>query len=149
MITSEQIKKLREETGASVMDCKKALEQAQGDEAKAREFLSKRGAEMAEKKSERKTNSGLVESYIHANGKIGALLALNCETDFVARNENFKALAHEICLQIAAVGAQNIEELLAQPYLKNPDKTIKDLIGDTVGKLGENIKIGQFTRFEL
>lgn len=149
MITPEQIKKLREESGASVMDCKKALEQAAGDQAKAKEFLSKRGAEMAEKKAERKTNSGLIESYIHANGKIGVLLSLSCETDFVARNENFKALAHEICLQIAAVGAQTPEELFSQPYLKNPEKTIKDLIGDTVGKLGENIKIGQFIRFEI
>lgn len=149
MITPEQIKKLREESGASVMDCKKALEEANGDEAKAKELLSKRGAEMAEKKSERKTNSGLVESYVHANGKIGVLLTLYCETDFVARNENFKALAHDICLQIAAVGAATPEELLIQPYLKNPDKTIKDLIGDTVGKLGENIKIGQFVRLEI
>ena len=149
MITSEQIKKLREASGTSVMDCKKALEEAGGDEAKAREFLSKRGAEMAAKKSERQTNSGLVDSYIHANGKIGVLLELYCETDFVARNENFKALAHEICLQIAAVGAQNIEELLAQPYLKNPAKTVKDLINDAVGKLGENIKVGKFIRFEI
>lgn len=132
-----------------MMDCKKALEEAGGDETKAREFLSKRGAEMAEKKSERQTNSGLVESYIHANQKMGALLELYCETDFVARNENFKALAHEICLQVAAVGAQTTEELLAQPYLKNPEKTIKDLITDTVGKLGENIKIGKFVRFEI
>lgn len=132
-----------------MMDCKKALEEANGEEAKAREFLSKRGAELAEKKAERKTNSGLVESYIHANQKIGALLELYCETDFVARNENFKVLAHEICLQIAAVGAQTPEELLSQPYLKNPEKTIKDLINDTVGKLGENIKIGKFTRFEI
>lgn len=149
MISADQIKKLREATGASMMDCKKALEEAGGDETKAREFLSKRGAEMAEKKSERQTNSGLVESYIHANQKMGALLELYCETDFVARNENFKALAHEICLQVAAVGAQTTEELLAQPYLKNPEKTIKDLITDTVGKLGENIKIGKFVRFEI
>lgn len=149
MITSDQIKKLREESGASVMDCKKALEEAQGDEARAREFLSKRGAELAVKKAERQTNSGIVESYIHANGKIGVLLELLCETDFVARNENFKALAHELCLQIAAVGAPDVEELLAQPYLKNPGKTVKDLISDAVGKLGENIKVGKFVRFEL
>jgi len=149
MVSAEQIKKLREESGASMMDCKKALEQAGGDEARARELLSKRGAELAEKKAERKTNSGIVESYIHANQKIGAILELYCETDFVARNENLKALAHEICLQITAVGAQTPEELLSQPYLKNPAKTIKDLISDAVGKLGENIKVGKFVRFEL
>lgn len=149
MISAEQIKKLREATGASMMDCKKALEEAKGDEELAKKFLAKRGAELAEKKSERQTKSGLVDSYIHANGKIGALLELYCETDFVARNENFKALAHEICLQIAAVGAQTTEELLSQPYLKNPEKTIQDLITDSVGRLGENIKIGKFVRFEL
>ncbi|MBU2037092.1 translation elongation factor Ts [Patescibacteria group bacterium] len=149
MVSAEQIKKLREEMGASMMDCKKALEEAGGDEARARDLLSKRGVELAEKKAERQTNSGIIESYIHANQKIGALVALYCETDFVARNENFKALAHEICLQIAANGAQTPEELLNQPYLKNPEKTIKDLISDAVGKLGENIKVGKFVRFEL
>ena len=149
MISSDQIKKLRETTGASVMDCKKALEEAGGDENRAMEFLAKRGAELAAKKSERKTNSGIVDSYIHANQKIGVLLVLLCETDFVARNENFKALAHEICLQIAAVGAQTPEELLNQPFLKNPEKTIKDMISDSIGKLGENIKVEKFVRFEL
>jgi len=149
MISSDQIKKLREETGASVMDCKKALEKAGGDATRAKEFLAKRGAELAAKKSERKTASGIVESYIHANQKIGVLLELYCETDFVARNENFKVLAHEICLQIAAVGAQTNEELLSQPYLKNLDKAVQDLIYDAIGKLGENIKIGKFVRFEL
>lgn len=146
MVLSEQIKKLRQETGASVMDCKKALEQAGGD---ARNFLAKRGAEIADKKAERQTKSGLVDAYIHANQKIGALLELYCETDFVARNENFKALAHEICLQIAAASPQNNEELLGQPCLKNPVKTIQDLINDSIGKLGENIKVGKFVRFEL
>ena len=149
MISSEQIKKLREDTGASVMDCKKALDQARGDETRAKEFLAKRGAELAAKKSERQTASGIVDSYIHANQKIGVLLELFCETDFVARNENFKALAHEICLQIAAVGAPTPAELANQPYLKNPEKTVKDLISDAVGKLGENIKVGKFVRFEL
>lgn len=149
MISSEAIKKLRQETGASVMDCKKALEEAGGDEAAAKDFLAKRGAEMADKKAGRQTKSGLIHSYVHANEKIGALLELSCETDFVARNENFKVLAHEICLQIAAANPQSDDELLAQAYLKNPDKSIQDLINDSVGKLGENIKVGKFIRFEV
>ncbi len=146
MISAEAVKKLRQETGASIMDCKKALEQAGGD---AKNFLAKRGAAIADKKAERQTKSGLVDAYIHANQKIGALLELYCETDFVARNENFKALAHEICLQIAAASPQNNKELLGQPCLKNPAKTIQDLINDSIGKLGENIKVGKFVRFEL
>ncbi len=149
MISPEQIKKLREDTSASIMDCKKALEEADGDETIARNFLAKRGAAMADKKAERQTRSGLIHSYIHANQKIGALLELCCETDFVARNENFKVLAHEICLQIAAANPQNNEELLAQPCLRNPDKNIQGLINDSIGKLGENIKVGKFIRFEL
>ena len=149
MVSSEQIKKLREATGASMMDCKKALEEAQGDETRARELLSKRGAEMAEKKSERQTKSGIVNAYVHANQRIGVLLELYCETDFVARNENFKNLAHEICLHIAAVAPQSNEELLAQPFIKDPAKTVQNIITDAVGKLGENIKLGKFSRFEI
>ena len=149
MISTEQIKKLREETGVSVMDCKKALEETGGDEARAKEILAKRAGDMADKKAERQTKSGMIDSYIHANQKIGALLELYCETDFVARNANFKALAHDICLQIAAANPQNNEELLAQPCLKNSDKTIQELIHEAIGKLGENIKIGKFIRFEL
>lgn len=149
MISAEAVKKLREATGASMMDCKKALEEARGDEAKAREFLSKRGAEMAEKKAERQTKSGLINAYVHANQKIGVLLEMYCETDFVARNENFKNLAHEICLHIAAVTPQSNEELLAQPFIKDPAKTVQNVITDAVGKLGENIKLGKFSRFEI
>ncbi|MDD2753021.1 MAG: translation elongation factor Ts [Candidatus Portnoybacteria bacterium] len=149
MVLSEQVKKLREATGASMMDCKKALEEAQGDETRARELLSKRGAEMAEKKSERQTKSGIVNAYVHANQRIGVLLELYCETDFVARNENFKNLAHEICLHIAAVAPQSNEELLSQPFIKDPAKTVQNIITDAVGKLGENIKLGKFSRFEI
>ncbi|MDD4902766.1 MAG: elongation factor Ts, partial [Patescibacteria group bacterium] len=120
-----------------------------GDEPRARELLSKRGAEMAEKKSERQTKSGIVNAYVHANQRIGVLLELYCETDFVARNENFKDLAHEICLHIAAVAPQSNEELLAQPFIKDSAKTVQNVITDAVGKLGENIKLGKFSRFEI
>jgi len=143
------VKKLREKTGFSVIECKKALEGTGGDEAAAEEVLQKRGAEIAEKKSERQTKSGLISSYIHSNQKIGVLLQLDCETDFVAKNESFKELSHNICLHLAAVGAQNNEELLSQPFVMNPEKTIQDLINETVGRLGENIKLNRFVRFDL
>jgi len=149
MISAEAVKKLREKTGFSVIECKKALEGTGGDEAAAEEILQKRGAEIAEKKSERQTKSGLISSYIHSNQKIGVLLQLDCETDFVAKNENFKELSHNICLHLAAIGAQSNEELLAQPFVMNPEKTIQDLINETVGRLGENIKLNRFVRFDL
>lgn len=149
MITAENVKNLRDKTGASMIECKKALEEAAGDEPKALEILGKRGAAMAEKKAERQIKAGIVDSYIHSNGKIGVLLELGCETDFVARNENFKNLAHELCLQVSAVNPQGIEDLLAGPFIKNSEQTVQNLINEAIGKLGENIKIGRFTRFEL
>ena len=149
MISAENIKKLRDETGASMIECKKALEESQGDIAGAIANLNKRGAAIAEKKSERQIKSGIIDSYIHSNQKIGVLLELGCETDFVARNENFKNLAHELCLQISALNPSGIQELLLQPYVKNPEKTVQDLLSETIAKLGENIKIGQFSRFEI
>jgi elongation factor Ts len=149
MISTETVKKLREKTGFSVIECKKALEGTGGDEAAAEEILRKRGAEIAEKKSERQTKSGLISSYIHSNQKIGVLLQLDCETDFVAKNENFVELSHNICLHLAAVGAQSNEELLSQPFIKDPEKTIQNLINETVGRLGENIQLNRFVRFDL
>jgi len=149
MVTSEQIKKIREKTGHSVIECKNALEKADGDEKKTLKILEKKGKEKANKKSERETKQGLIEAYIHNNGKIGVILELNCETDFVARNEKFKELAHEISMHIAAMDTQDLEELLSQPFIKNQEKTIKDLITEAVAKLGENIKIGKFSRLEI
>ncbi|MBU1102363.1 translation elongation factor Ts [Patescibacteria group bacterium] len=149
MISAEAVKNLRAKTGASIIECKKALEEAEGEEQKALEILGRRGAAMAEKKAERQIKAGLVDSYIHTNGKIGVLLELGCETDFVARNENFKNLAHELCLQISATNPQNVEELLAQPFVKNPEQTAQDLTNEAVGKLGENIKVIKFVRFEI
>ena len=132
-----------------MVECKKALEQAQGDEAKALEFLSVSSAQLAAKKSERQIKAGLIDSYVHANQKVGVLLEIGCETDFVARNEIFKNLSHEICLQISAMNPQSVEELLSQPFIKDPQKTVQDLINETVGKLGENIKVGRFIRFDI
>ncbi len=149
MISAEKVKELRIKTGASMMECKKALEEAGGDQIRAEEILKDQGAIMAQKKAEREIKSGLIDAYIHANQKIGVLLELGCETDFVARNEIFKELAHDICLHISATNPQSIEELLAQPFIKNPEQTVRDLINSAISKIGENIKIGKFIRFAI
>jgi elongation factor Ts len=148
-IDIESVKKLREETSASVADVKKALEESNGDFDKAVEWLKKRGIERAEKKAERETNQGIVESYIHGNGKVGVLVALLCETDFVARTEEFRALAHEIALQISAMNPKDVKELMAQEYIRDPKLKMEELVKQTIGKLGENIQIREFSRIEL
>jgi elongation factor Ts len=143
------IKQLREEAQVSIADCTKALTEAKGDFEKAIELLKKRGIERAEKKADRETAQGLIESYIHQNGKVGVLLEILCETDFVARTEDFKRLAHEIAMQIAAMNPKDVEALLKQEYIRDGSVTIENLIKQTIGKLGENIVIKQFTRFEI
>lgn len=148
-VNLEVIKKLRAETSAGVADVMKALEEASGDFNKARELLKKRGAEIAEKKAERQTFEGIIDSYVHSNGKVGVLLSLLCETDFVARTEQFRNLAHEISMQIAAMEPRNVDILLKQEYIRDNSITIEQLIKQTIGKLGENIKVKEFTRFEL
>ncbi|MFH1671628.1 MAG: translation elongation factor Ts [Candidatus Portnoybacteria bacterium] len=149
MISTEQIKNLRQKTNLSVMECKSALSEAKGDEKKALQILSKKGAEKAIKKSEREAKQGLVESYIHNNGKIGVILELNCETDFVARNEDFKKLAHDLTMHIAALEPKDEKELLKQPFIKDESKIVGDLITEAIAKLGENIKVGKFVRLEI
>lgn len=143
------IKQLREETSCSIADCKKALEQSNGDYKKALEWLKKRGAEIAEKKAERETAQGIVESYVHGGGKVGVLLVLLCETDFVARTDEFKSLAHEIALQISAMEPKDVPSLLKQEYIRDPKLTIEDLIKQTIGKIGENIQVREFSRLEI
>ena len=145
----EKIKKLREETGLSMAEIKKALDAAGGDEIKAMEQLNQLGASMAAKKGEREVKEGLVHGYVHSNGKAGAMLEILCETDFVARNEDFKSLAHDIALHITAMKPETNEELLAQPFVKDPSVTIKDLINQAIAKLGENIQLGKFHTFEV
>ncbi len=149
MVSAQAVKNLRAKTGLSVIECKKALEEAGGEEQKALEILKQKSLEKAEKKAERQIKAGMVDAYIHVNQKIGVLLELGCETDFVARNENFKALSHDLCLHLAASNPQNIEEFLSQPFVKNPEQTIQDLINEYIAKLGENIKVSRFVRFEL
>jgi len=144
----EKIKELREKTGAGVMDVKKALDEAGGDVKKAEEILLKRGAMIAEKKADRATSNGLIDSYVHL-GKIGVLVEVNCETDFVARNEDFKKFVHEISLQVAQSESESIDQLLAEEYFREAGKTIDDLLKELIGKIGENIKVKRFTKFTL
>lgn len=145
----DTIKELRERTGLSFAEIKKALDEADGDTDKAMAVLQERGVAIAEKKSSRSADQGVVEAYIHSNRKIGAVVVLNCETDFVAKNEEFINLAHEIAMQIASMNPKDSEELLAQSYIKDPNVTIKDLINQAVAKLGENIRVSNFSRFQL
>lgn len=149
MITIAQIKKLREKTGAGIMECRRALGETKGDAKKAEELLAKWGVEKAEKKEGRETKAGLVESYIHAGGKVGVLVELLCETDFVARTEEFKNLVHELCLQVASMNPKDVKTLLQQEYIRDPGLTIEKLVKQVIGKLGENITIARFIRFQL
>jgi len=191
-ITASMVGELRARTGAGLMDCKKALSEAAGDEEAAIAILKKKGVATAAKKAGRDASEGLIESYIHLGGKVGVLLELNCESDFVAKNDAFKQLAKDICMHIAASGpicvgradvpadvlekerevaasqaegkpAQAIEKivegklnkyisqiaLLEQPYVKNPDQTIQELLTDQIQKIGENIQVKRFSRFQV
>lgn len=193
-ISAQQVKELRDKTGAGMMDCKRALEEANGDMEKAVDVLRKKGVAKAEKKSSRAANEGLITSYIHPGGRIGVLLEINCETDFVAKTDDFQNLANDIAMQIAAMSPlalsrddvdetviekekdiykeQALQEgkpehivdkiingrlekfysqvtLLEQPFVKDTDKSVSELITEAVAKLGENIAVSRFVRYEL
>ena len=144
-----RVKKLREEMGLGIMEIKAALEEAEGDEKKAKEILKAQGFKKAEKRAERETHQGLVSTYTHTTGKIGVMVELLCETDFVAKNEQFVTVAHDICLQVAATNPETAEELLEQDFIKDPGVKIKDLVTALNAKFGENIKLGRLERFEI
>ena len=148
MVNIDDLKKLREETGAGVSDCRQALEDAGGDYAKAKKLVTDRSIEKASKKADRETGSGLVTSYVHG-GKVGVLVELRCETDFVARTDDYQHLAHEVALQIAAMNPKDVKALLASEYIRDPKLTIESFVKKTIGKLGENISISRFTRMSL
>ncbi len=163
-VSTASIKELREQCGAGVMDCRNALIQAQGDIEKALEALKEQGFRKAAKKAERATTQGLIEAYIHTGGRIGAMIELNCETDFVARTDEFKELAHNLAMQVAAMCPQYISKeevppdteaevdtvcLLQQPYIKDLSLSVQDVIVQTIAKTGENIRVRRFARFEL
>lgn len=194
MTLINKIKQLREETDVSIIECKQAIEEANGDLTKAKEILRKKGKELAGKKISRETKEGIIESYIHSNKKIGVMIEVHCESDFAAQSQDFQKLAHEICLQIAATNPLFLDEkdileefldkekriyqeqfkklgkpqkvitqiiegklkkykesisLLSQPWIKDETKTIKDLINEYITKLGENIVIKRFIRYEI
>lgn len=144
----EDLKKLREETGAGIADCKEALSESKGDYQKAKEIIKQKGFDKAAKKADREVKAGLVEVYSHA-GKVGVVVEVLCETDFVAKTEDFKTLAHELALQIASMNPENNEELLKQDYVRDPSQTIEALVKAAIGKLGENIQVGKFARITL
>jgi len=163
-VSVELIKELREQCGAGVMECRNALLEVGGDINKALVILKEKGIQKAQKKAGRATAQGLVEAYVHPGGRIGALIEVNCETDFVARTDEFKELAHELAMQVAALAPQYIDAgeipegsgedpqsacLLQQPYIRDPGKTVQELITEIIAKVGENIRVGRFARFEL
>jgi len=192
IITTQMVGDLREKTGAGMLDCKKALTEANGNVEEAIVILRKKGVASAAKKAERATREGLIESYIHVGGKVGVMVEVNCETDFVARNDEFKAFCRDLCLQIAAanptfVRREDVPEadvakereiataqvqgkppaalqriiegklekyystvcLLDQPFVKQPEKTVKDILTEKVAKIGENIQVRRFIRYQL
>jgi elongation factor Ts len=194
MVTAEMVKALREKTGAGIMDCKRALAETNGDMEKAIEYLREKGLAAAAKKATRTASEGIIDSYIHLGGKVGVLVEVNCETDFVAKTAEFKDLVHNIAMQIAAMNPLYIDKgdvpvetldkerqiaraqaanegkpehlldriadgrlerylkdscLLMQAYIKDGDKTVRDLITDAVAKIGENIQIGRFVRYAV
>ena len=163
-ITAAMVKELRNQSGAGIMQCRKALMESDGDNGKALEILKQQSLFKAAKKAERPTAEGLIEAYIHTAGRVGAMVELNCETDFVARTDEFKQLAHHMAMQVAAMNPKFITEeeykpeteeepqnacLLLQADIKEPDKTIKEIITETIARTGENIKVSRFIRFEL
>ncbi len=147
--SATDIKKLREETGAGVMECKTALTDADGDYKKALVLIKERGLLKAEKKSDRETKEGVVVAYVHANNKVAALVELQCETDFVARNDEFVALAKNIAMQVAAMNPTDVSELLAQEYIRDESQTVESLVKQLSGKVGENMTVAKFSRIEL
>jgi elongation factor Ts len=175
VVTANQVKELREKSGAGIMECKRALEQVEGDIARAVDLLKQQGLAKADKKTGRAASQGLIEPYIHGAGRIGSIIEVNCETDFVARTPEFRELAHDLAMQVAATSPTyvSIDEvpstawgdlekehgdrekaaaaavLLEQPFIKDPKLTIRDLVRERIGKLGENIVVRRFARFEV
>lgn len=148
MVDTKLIKQLREKTSAGIADCREALEEAGGDLKKAEEVLKKKGFEKAAKKGDRETGQGTVESYVHG-GRIGVLVELQCETDFVGRTDEFKALAHELCLQVSSMNPKDAKALLEQDYIRDPGKKVGDLVTEAITKMGENITVGRISRIEI
>ncbi len=155
MIDIKLIKQLRSQTSAGISDCREALEETNGDLDKAKKHLLKKSLKKADKKANREIKAGLIFSYIHGattsnpGGRVGSLVEIGCETDFVAKTKDFQNLCKEIAMQVASMNPENVKELLKQPYIRDSQKSIQDLIKETVGKLGENIQINRIQRFAV
>ena len=145
----DQIKKLRKETGAGIMDAKKALEESKGNLKKAKTLITKKGLAKAEKKANRETGSGIIHTYVHHNALSGAMIELQCETDFVASNKEFINLAKELAMQVNSMNPGDAKEFLNQEYIRDSKLTVEELIKGVSGKLGENIKLKRFIRYSL
>ncbi len=148
-ITATDIKALRDRTGAGMMDCKRALEDAGGDMDKGEELVKARGLAKAEKKSDRETKEGYIASYVHTNNKIASMVEILCETDFVARNPEFQTMAREVAMQVVSMDPKTVDELLAQEYLRNPSITIETLVKQLSGKIGEKFVVSRFVRYAV
>ena len=148
-ISMDQIKKLRSDTGAGVMDAKKALEESKGDIKKAKAWITKKGLAKAERKASRETGSGIIHSYVHHNALSGAMVELQCETDFVASNEEFVYLAKELAMQVNSMNPTSVKDFLSQEYIRDSKLTVEKLIKGVSGKLGENIQLKRFVRYSL
>jgi len=148
-IDPKDVQRLRSESGAGVMDCKRALEETGGDYAKALALIKERGIQSVAKKSEREAKEGVIASYVHSNRRVGALVELASETDFVSRGEDFQKLALEIAMQVAAMEPASVDDLLEQPYIRDASKKIKDLVTDVAASTKENVHVRRIQRFEL
>lgn len=145
----ELVKKIRAESGLGIMEIKSALEEVGGDEAKAKELLKEKGFKKAESKAERETHQGRVATYTHSTGKIGVMAQVLCETDFVAKHEDFVEFTKDLCLQVAAMNPENVEILMKQEFIKDTSKTLEDMLKALIAKFGENMKVTKFERFEI
>jgi len=148
-VTAADIKTLREETGAGMLDCKKALEESNGDMEKAREWIRQHGLAKAEKKADREAKEGYVAAYVHSNNHIAALVEIRCETDFVARNPEFQEMAKNVAMQVASMSPANVDDLLEQEFIKDPKMTIDELVKSLSGKIGERFVVQRFVRYEV
>lgn len=163
-VSVDLVKSLRERTGAGVMDCKRALQEAEGSLGKAEDILETNGLAAAAKKTDRATGEGIIEAYIHSGNRIGAIVEVDCETDFVARTQEMKVLAHDLAMQVAAMAPLYVSEedmspeearppeevcLLRQTFIKDPSRRIQDVVQEVIAKVGENIKVNRFSRFSL
>lgn len=148
-ISAEAVKELRDKTGISMMECKKALEEASGDMDKAVELLQARSSVIAAKKADRELGAGMVASYIHNTGQVGAMVLLVCETDFVSKNEEFTTLARDIAMHVSAMRNEDVETLMAEQFIKDPSKTIKDLLSGATQKFGERVEVAKVSCFSV